>query len=318
MADVLDNQDFADPAILHLFHGEGQAFQGDGGTFTGLGDFAQQLHHQAGNGVIVPFRQVYLQQVGNFVDGGAAVYGKGVFADPENLLFLVVIFVLNVAHNGLQQVFHGHNALGAAVFVHHNGNLDVAGGHFLQQLAAILAFRHEIGRAHVVGELHIRGNLGGDVFQHVLHIENAQNGVQLFVEYRHTGIALFHRQMNGFGQGHGVFHAHHLGAVGHDFTDGPVVKLEDIGDHLSGALVDDAFFLAYVHHHQDFLFRDGFLGMVGVNAHDPQHQIGGEAEEGNKGAENLCRGGKNAHKPEGKLFRFLHGDFLRYQLAQYQ
>ena len=36
----------------------------------------------------------------------------------------VVIFVLHIAHNGLQQILHGYDSIRSAVFIHHDRHLN--------------------------------------------------------------------------------------------------------------------------------------------------------------------------------------------------
>ena len=81
-----------------------------------------------------------------------------------DFFLLVVVFILDVSHNGFHQVLHSDKALGASVFVHDNSHLGLAGGHFRKQLAAPLGFRNKAGAPHHVGKLGFLRHLGADIF----------------------------------------------------------------------------------------------------------------------------------------------------------
>ena len=75
-----------------------------------------------------------------------AVHLEGIVAGLGDLLFLVVKLVLNVAHDGFQQVLHGDDTGHAAVLVHHHGHLEVLFTHLRKQLAAFFGAGNKIRR----------------------------------------------------------------------------------------------------------------------------------------------------------------------------
>ena len=107
---ILDDEQFTDTTLFHFFYRKGQALIGHSWALSHLGDSAQQFHHQAGNGIIVPLRQVHLHQVGNLVNRCAAIYRKGIFTYSVDFLLLIVIFVLNVSDDFLNDILEGDDA----------------------------------------------------------------------------------------------------------------------------------------------------------------------------------------------------------------
>ena len=76
----------------------------------------------------------------------------------------MVVFVLDIAHDGFHQVLHGDEALGAAVFVHNDGDLQLALDHFSEELAALLGLRDEIDAPHQAGQRDVVVRLLPNVF----------------------------------------------------------------------------------------------------------------------------------------------------------
>ena len=100
---------------------------------------------------------VHADEILDLVDGRYEPSTVNLFSvQLADLLLLVVVFVLNVAHDGLEQILHGDEALGAAVLVHDDGDLHLALGHLLEEVAALLALGNEIGGAHELGDRHVR------------------------------------------------------------------------------------------------------------------------------------------------------------------
>ena len=60
-------------------------------------------------------------------------------------LLLGVELVVDVAHDLFQQVLHGHQTRGPAVFVHHNGQVDLFALHIPEQHVGAHRFRNEVG-----------------------------------------------------------------------------------------------------------------------------------------------------------------------------
>ena len=65
----------------------------------------------------------------------------GVLARPRQQRFLLVELVLNLADQFLQDILQRHHAQGAAVFIHHNRQVQLPFEEELQQLLQPRAFR---------------------------------------------------------------------------------------------------------------------------------------------------------------------------------
>ena len=103
--------------------------------------------------------------------------------------------------------------------------------------------------------------------------------------YGDAGKAVFQREVHNILDGCGVLHRSDVRTVRHRLVDGRVAEIEDVRDHVLGALPDHAGFFALVHHHEDFFLGDGLLIFVGVISHQFEHEIGRCGQEGDKRVE---------------------------------
>ena len=83
-------------------------------------------------------------------------------------------------------------------------------------------------------------------------------------------------------------------------------------------MVNGAFFTAQIHHHADFLLRNGFLLRLRFHMKYPQHGIGGKGQEPYHRPHNHRNAGNNAAAEFCHLHGLLHGDPFGHQLAEYQ
>ncbi len=107
-------------AVLHLFAAPGQV--------PHLGD------EKSGQGFVIPRRQVQCRDSLKASDFGAGVDRDN--GPPPNFLYgddLLVKFVGDFPDDLFQQVFDGDDAHGAAVFVHHHGQVDPLALHLRQR-----------------------------------------------------------------------------------------------------------------------------------------------------------------------------------------
>ena len=194
-----------------------------------------------------------VQTTSNFVAGLQGIGGlaRAFFnlAGSGGILGTRIELVVDVAHNLLQQILHSHEAGGAAVLVHHNGQVDLPALHVAEELIGAHRLGHEIGRAQQLP--HRAGGGFAGVEQPIAGVQDADDVIGVLLIHRETGQAggldglrdLLRR----------VVHPqhHHVGAVDHHVPGGHVVKFEDVLDHLLLTGLDGALLLADVHHHAD-------------------------------------------------------------------
>ncbi len=118
-------------------------------ALAGLGHAAQPFADQPadGGGFDVFFAMEGLEQVGNAIEietAGDDVAALAVFGDIAFRFVLVADF----ADDHFHQIFHGGEAGGVAVLVHHNHHVAVLLLHLAHQVVDRLGFRHQADGAH--------------------------------------------------------------------------------------------------------------------------------------------------------------------------
>ena len=78
------------------------------------------------------------------VERGSAVELEHIVAQAFEVCFRVVVFIVDVAHNFLEYILQRHNALSAAIFIYHDGEVLFAFAKILQQIVDHTRFGHEI------------------------------------------------------------------------------------------------------------------------------------------------------------------------------
>jgi hypothetical protein len=99
------------------------------------GHAADAVVHEAADRVVLILvleLEVEVEQLQDLVDVGPAVDARLVVGQPDDHRLLDVVLILDLAHDLLDDVLHRGEAVGAAVFVDHEGKVNVRGLHFGQ------------------------------------------------------------------------------------------------------------------------------------------------------------------------------------------
>ena len=117
---------------------------------TGEGHASFLRDHKAGNGAEVVICDLHRKEFLNLTDFNAAEdLVSAVINRHDFFHFLAAdVFIFDLADDFLEDVFHRDQAGDAAVFIDHNGHINMRLLHFAQQLIDRLGFRHCIERPH--------------------------------------------------------------------------------------------------------------------------------------------------------------------------
>ena len=120
-------------------------------------------------------------------------FARALLAD--GLIILDVMLIVDLADNLLDDVFDGHQAAHAAVFIDHHGDVIVAAAKFLEQHIEPLALGNEHDRAHVFADLEIlvAGRLQP---QQILGQQNAENLIAILADHGKARMAGFNHQLD--------------------------------------------------------------------------------------------------------------------------
>ena len=284
-------------------------------------DAVELVGNQTAEGVVILLgADVAAQQLLSVLQGHGAVEDKHIVGQLLVLLFLVVIFVLHIADDGFQQVLHGDDTGGAAVLIDNNCHLGFLFFKGFKQVGASFGFRDKNCRTDELGN-----RLGGhllagfrDTLQHILGIDDSNDVIDVVLIDRDSGEALLNCQIDDIGDGSGIFHSSHIGAVGHDILRGDIVKLKDVANHVGLVLFNRAFLVADINHHANLLFGDLFRLVLRIDVEQSEDAVCAGRQDSDKGLCDDKNGADNRGDHQRNLFGIVHRDTLRNQLAQNQ
>ena len=162
--------------------------------------------------------------------GKATVDAPLVRFDKHNEVAIVVGLVGNLADDLLDDVLHGDEAVGAAVFVHDDGHLHAGLLQLRQQLQHVFRLGHVKRLVHELGHRVFNAAVqqrADEVF--VGH--EAYDLVHFLVIDRQAGIARAAHAVEGRAGRFGVLGHDHVDARLHDFAHRHVGQIEDVVDH---------------------------------------------------------------------------------------
>ena len=281
-----------------------------------LRDAPEHIEHEAADSIIFTLGQFYVKPRADVADGRRPVDIECVDADLLDLFFLVVVFVLDIADDGFEQVLHRDYAGRAAVFVQNDRHVLMHCRHIFKKLAEAVALGHEIGLSHYAFDRKLLRQGLADIGNEILYIDDAFYRVDIFTVYGDARVALALREVDYLLRGRRHGQRRHDGAVRHDFGGGAFVELEDVVYHRLFACVDNTFLFTDVDHHA-YLFLGDFLGfIVRVDAEYAQNAVCRPREKRNHRLKNDRADGEHAGKTQRDFFAVVHCGALGYKLAE--
>ena len=139
--------------------------------------------------------------------------------------------VLDLADDLFQHVLHGDQALGAAVFIHHDGDLGAALLQFFQQVVYPLGLGDDERFTHQTAQ----GILGPGCCQrseNVAGVDDSQDPVYGFFVNRQAAVARAHHRFSHDFKGRVSLHGGHVQPGHHDLSNGGGVQTYDGTEHL--------------------------------------------------------------------------------------
>ena len=309
--------DFFYAVFLRANNGKFHVFVVHHRVLVFLRNSAEHIRDKAAKSVVIKlFRELDVENFGNIVKKHCSLKIKIILVDFAVFGFLVVVFVLNIAHDGLYQVLHGNNSRRSAVFVHHHGDLNFFLLKFKEGFAAAVRFGNEAYGTNEIRNLSLRKILFADKSKQILRVNNALDVVNGVLVNRHTGITVGNGEVNHLGDGCGNLCGGDVHAVGHNLPHGAVVKLKDVVNHLFFAFLNGSLFVARVKHHTNIFFRSGLRLLLGVDSEKAEDSVRRNAEKRHKGSENFIAERKHSAYGVGYSLRIVHSYSFWNKLAE--
>ena len=202
----------------------------------------------------------------------------------------LIILIQDIAHNLLQDILHGHQPVCLPVFIHNHNHLLLSGLHLPEQLINIPGPRNKYRLPHQPFQVPERPAVIACVrmvTQGIFQMQDTDDMVNILLIDRIAAVISLHHKGDGILQRHIRVNGHYALPVGHDILSFLVSELEDVGNHLRLAGLDDSLLMAFVHHIDDLFFRHVRLTGIPVYAEYPQNPLGGNPDQPCKGHQHL-------------------------------
>ena len=154
------------------------------------------------------------------------------------------MIIADFTHNFFHEILDRNQSRYAAVFVDHNRHTDILLLHFAEQIAAQLAFRHEIDIAPHDRAQHADVRLAVGHLQHVLRIDDSLNVVNTSFIHRHARIVLRAQHFDEALNRSIRRNREHLRTRLHRLAHRLAAEFDHRLDQVAVTLLNDAFFLA--------------------------------------------------------------------------
>jgi len=198
---------------------------------------------------------------------------EGVLGDAaDGLRRFRLVLVDDLADDLLNDVLDGHQARRAAVFVQHDGHVNLVDLKLAEQFVERFGFRHEQGVAHQVLDGQMVGVLVAGAVEEVLGVKDADDAVEVASGGGDAAVAgVGDEASGGFDALVGV-EADDVGARRHDLAGVGAPELEDVLDHVDLVFFDGALAFALVGNADDLLLDVALRGRILRHARQPPHQ----------------------------------------------
>jgi len=216
---------------------------------------------------------------------------------------LLIVLVLDLAHELLKKVFQGHQARDPAVLVHDDGHVFLAFLKIFKKLVDFHRFGHEVDRPDErpdrLGFVLVLGKS-----QQVLDVDDALDVVQPVLENRDAGIFLRDGQGADGVDRRAHRNADHVPARGHDLPHDRVAELDGAAQEAALVGLDDPLLVGFLDEGLDFRIR-GFADRFLLRPQPAEEEKEGrgqhmdqwkEGEEQNDHAA-AAQGGRDARDP---------------------
>ena len=178
---------FCYAVFFNVHNGEFNALIFHNGIFVLFGNSSKDIHDKSGKGIV--FRVVINFDSEKFFDiaeKNSSFEVKVIVVDGADFFFLVVVFVLDIAHDGFDKVFHGNKSCGTAIFINNNGCLDLFLLELCKSFAAAVRFGNEIYGADKIFDFSSLDGIITDESEKVFCIDNAFDIIDGFLINGHS------------------------------------------------------------------------------------------------------------------------------------
>ena len=259
----------------------------------------QQRKRQTVHGIVV----VLLDIRRMIVDLVQEVIHRHIAADLEGIgVYLgklgndLIPFIVDLADQLLQHVLHGNNTEGAAVVIHHNGDMYLLALEFGKQPGDLHAAVNIHRLGHQLFQFKVLIEQGG--LQNIPGMNHTDDVIHRFAVYGNTGKAFLGDDLQYLLRGGVLIDGDHIDTGGKDILHGGVIEFQSRLDQLLFLLLQYALLLDGIQHIHQFLLGNGRLLLAVLlfleGLHEPQEQKAERGKDDHKDTQHPGKRHRNA------------------------
>ena len=273
-------------------------------------------HQITAEGIRILRRDVHLQLFVDILDVRRAEYDPLVLADRfDRIRLRHFILILQIAHEGLDQIMHGDDTGHAAVLIDDDGVVLPCALHRREKIRHLHVLRHEERLVdRIFHDISTRLIRQAEI---VLRIEYTDDIVIILTTDRIDRIAMAVDRLPPLTVRVLEIQHRHIRTVRADILHGQVVKLEDVLDHLVLDGFDRALLGTLIQHQLDILLGHLLLDILWSDAQHAQYTIGRSGKKPYERGENRRCQLQDAGDAECDLLGIGLCQPLRNQLAEH-
>src|SRR5512132_1560487 len=260
-----------DPASLDLFRLEPQTLELH--LLTRFRDLAEQLEDEPPDRIPLLVRELGIEQLVHVVDRGLPRYAVDPLADLDHVGHFGVVLVRDLPDQLFEKSLERDDAGDRPVLVGDDRLVELLLLHLAEQIRDLLRLWHEPRRPADVRQRHVVLSLVQSL-EDVLREDDPDDVVEILVEHRDPGVAVFEHERLYVAEGRYVLDRDHVRSRDHDLADDRVAELEDGVDQLLLPLLDHAFFGCDLGGRAELLLGDvgAFLQPLAGHQHVGEHE----------------------------------------------
>ena len=181
-------------------------------------------------------------------------------------MFCIVVFILDIADDLFNQIFHGDQADTDTVFIQNDTDGVGAGFHIGQKIICFLKFIHIEWFTNNFCNIKIVNVMGRFIKEQIFYMQDADDIITGIFINRKSGVRNLHILLQQFiirssNRNHG-----HIGTGNHNITYTGISEVHYVCDHFLFFVLDNAFFLTDIYHSDQLIFGDGFGTFVCIHS----------------------------------------------------
>ena len=233
-----------------------------------------QLFDQVAGKRIIIFRFKFQSQLFvQVIDQDTPVKQIFILTDRLNVWDDLLIFLVDIAHDLLDQVLDRHDTGESAILVHQDRHMMPCLLHAAEQLVRILCLRHKKRLVEHPSDIAFFQRIFPKFDHHVLHMEHTDDIINAFLIYRYPAVPCLKDLIDLRLKRIFNVNGKHITPWHHDLLRRPLIELKHRVDHLTLVVIKCTALIPHFEECFDLFLRHSLLLVFGLHMKDLQNQL---------------------------------------------